>query len=365
MNILHICSIDNDRANGISNVVPYHFLYQSKFANVAIINCNNNSIELLMNQKKYFNLKNLNNNIFDIFGSNSKIDIAVFHGIYFPKYIYIAKMLNKKDIPYIIVPHGSLTKEAQRIKFLKKFIGNIFLFNSFIYCSEAIQYLSKSEACRSLIKKDYFISGNGIEKPNCKKSFFSDKGMKIIYVGRYDVHIKGLDLIIDACSMIKEFMKKNAITIDLYGSCSEEKRKIEKLISKNKLEKIIFVNDSIFGNEKIDTILKHDVFIQTSRSEGQPLGIMEAMFLGMPVIVSDGTTFGNVVKTNNCGYVCNNSKEISNKIIECFRNKNKLNLLSKNSYQYAINNFSWTVLAKQAVNEYKKRMKIGGGKRCI
>ena len=53
MNIVHICSIDNDKANGISNVVPYHFIYQSKLANVAIINCNSIVIELLKNQKNY------------------------------------------------------------------------------------------------------------------------------------------------------------------------------------------------------------------------------------------------------------------------------------------------------------------------
>ena len=159
-------------------------------------------------------------------------------------------------------------------------------------------------------------------------------------------------------------MEKNDITIDLYGSCVDEKKKIIKMVSNNKLNKIIYVNDSIFDKSKIDTILKHDIFIQTSRSEGQPLGIMEAMFLGMPIIVSNGTTFGKIVEKNNCGYVCNSSKEISDKIIECFRNRDNFNILSENSYLYALNNFSWTVLAEQAVNEYKKITKIGG-KKCI
>lgn len=364
MNIVHICSIDNDKANGISNVVPYHFIYQSKLANVAIINCNSIVIELLKNQKNYYSLDSLNNDIFNNPCFKYKIDIVVFHGIYFPKYIRISKQLKKYNIPYIIVPHGSLTVEAQKIKFLKKIIGNLFLFNKFIYGARAIQYLSNSEASRSLIKKDYFVSGNGMEKPKYKKNYFSDNGMKLIYVGRYDVHIKGLDLIIEACSLIKTFMENNNITIDLYGSCIEEKKKIIKLVSDNNLDKIISVNDSIFDKDKINKILEHDVFIQTSRSEGQPLGIMEAMFLGMPIIVSDGTTFGNVVKYNNCGYVCNSPKEISDKIIECFKNMNKLKLLSENSYLYALNNFSWTILAEQAVKEYKKRIKIGG-KQCI
>ena len=47
MNILHICSISNNKASGMSNVIPYHFIYQKKYENVALLNCNKTKIELL------------------------------------------------------------------------------------------------------------------------------------------------------------------------------------------------------------------------------------------------------------------------------------------------------------------------------
>ena len=50
MNILHICSISNNKASGMSNVIPYHFIYQKKYENVALLNCNKTKIELLNNK---------------------------------------------------------------------------------------------------------------------------------------------------------------------------------------------------------------------------------------------------------------------------------------------------------------------------
>lgn len=38
---------------------------------------------------------------------------------------------------------------------------------------------------------------------------------------------------------------------------------------------------------------------------------MEAMALGMPVIVSEGTTFGSIVQSNECGLVCSTPDEVS------------------------------------------------------
>ncbi len=52
MNLLHVCSITNNKTSGISNVVPEHFINQSKFVKVALLNCNNTQIETKVRKKR-------------------------------------------------------------------------------------------------------------------------------------------------------------------------------------------------------------------------------------------------------------------------------------------------------------------------
>lgn len=59
MNLLHVCSITNNKTSGISNVVPEHFINQSKFAKVALLNCNNTPIERLKSEKTCFTIMKL------------------------------------------------------------------------------------------------------------------------------------------------------------------------------------------------------------------------------------------------------------------------------------------------------------------
>ena len=63
MNILHVCSITNNKTSGISNVVPEHFINQSKFVKVALLNCNNTQIERLKSEKNVFYYNEINKNI--------------------------------------------------------------------------------------------------------------------------------------------------------------------------------------------------------------------------------------------------------------------------------------------------------------
>ena len=64
------------------------------------------------------------------------------------------------------------------------------------------------------------------------------------------------------------------------------------------------MNHEISGEEKVQKLLESDVFIQTSRHEGMPMGILEAMSYGVPCAVTDGTNLGEFIKDNKCGWNC-------------------------------------------------------------
>lgn len=357
LNILHVSEIDNNLGKGTSVIIPQYVLYQSKTNNnVGLLNCNNIILKKLSNLSNIFVEKD--NAKFGVL-KKFKPDIVIFHEVYKPKYIKIYKFCLKNNIPYIIIPHGCLTERAQNNKKIKKIIGNLLLFNSFLKNAKFIQYLSENEYNMSKFKKNmFFILGNGVENiPNNNKYIESKKNINefnMIYIGRYDYLIKGLDQLILACSLIKEEMVKKKIKINLYGDGEESSKiKILKNINNNDLKDLISFNGPIYGKEKKEQLIKNDVFIQVSRTEGQPLGVMEAMTLGMPLLISKSTGFGEIVKKNNCGIVTEcDAKFISESIIKMYDKKNNMTELSKNSYNYSRENFSWENISDLSIKKY-------------
>ena len=166
LNILHIAMMTGSKSNGVVNVVPKYLKYQLHYANVALLNCykdvyqdkNLNCPIYNLCEMKEFNLSNFTQPF-------NKPDLVVFHTIYYPVFLRIYKKLVDSKIPYIIVPHSSLTENAQKKSRVKKILGNIFLFNSFIKKAKAIQYLCDGEKEKSIqINIDFLYKCNKILK---------------------------------------------------------------------------------------------------------------------------------------------------------------------------------------------------------
>ena len=285
-----------------------------------------------------------------------KPDLVVFHEIYRIEFIQIKNELVKSGIPYIIIPHGSLTENAQKKSRLKKLVGNFLLFNSYINNSVAIQYLSKTEMESSIGKEKGFIGTNGISLPDEQKQSFSKDCTKLLYIGRTELFHKGIDLMINAVSLIKEFMVENCVSLTIFGpDCDESHRAIKELIKKYEVSEIITLNDGVTGEEKEKELLKADIFIQTSRSEGMPMGILEAMSYGLPCIVTTGTTLGEKVEEYAAGWVAKiDTQSIADCIKKAIKEKDELNNKSKNAIKLMTEEFSWENITISVLEQYKR-----------
>lgn len=362
--VLHIAEIDNDVSKGTSKIVPEYIIEQNKSneLDISFLNCNNLIIPKLKNEKQIYSKKD-NIEMKVIKDINPKL--VVFHEIYKSEYLKIYKYLIKHNIPYIIIPHGGMTKSAQSKKKYKKIPANLLLFNRFFKNARAIQYLSETERNNTAFTKlNYYILGNGINDiPNknlylLKKQKKDNELLSLIYVGRYDYIIKGLDQLLVAMRLVKEKKYKN-IKLTLFGKgLDKDINLIKKNIFDNNLEELISFNGPIFGTEKRDELLKHDIFIQVSRTEGQPLGVMEAMSLGMPVILSEGTGFKEIiVECNNGNVVKTDGYSIFDGIIKTNKERRTFQSKSINSYKYAIDNYSWGNIINKTIKIYKKYIK--------
>ena len=350
MTILHVGKISNNLFNGVCVVVPEYIKHQCELADVGLLNLSNDYIEDIENQYLYSEYDAISN----LPEPYSRPDIVVFHEVYKKEFLKIYPQLIKNNIPYVIVPHGSLTQDAQRKKHLKKIVGNLFFYNKFIFSAESLQLLSENEFKNTGFKIGKFISTNGVNnKEICKTNFNTDEVL-ITYIGRLEMKTKGLDIMMDAFSNIHEFLKANKVSIYIFGPDLKGRYEaLEKLIEERKLDDIVFLNHEILGSQKEKQLLNSDYFIQTSRTEGMPTGILEAMSYGLPSIVTEGTSLGNQINKYDAGWVSKTDAEsLSKTIKKAIEEKQELSVKSKNAITLCENEFSWQKITKKTIEEY-------------
>ena len=104
---------------------------------------------------------------------------------------------------------------------------------------------------------------------------------------------------------------------------------------------------ALFGEEKRKAFLESDVFFLTSRTEGMPMGLIEALSYGLPAFVTRGSCMLPEIVSNDAGWGCEFDEE---QMISSFRRMiaDKANYMKKGENALKLSSkYDWDELAKQ------------------
>ena len=280
-------------------------------------------------------------------------DIAVFIDPFNAiRFCWIARKLRKRKIPYLIVPHGCFHVQALKIKRLKKAVALKTMYRSFINRCLAVQYLSEGESRESVFGETRLVIPNGID---INKQFSVREHIKtVIFVGRKSVYTKGLDFLLDACTELKDRLRDRGIKVYLYGPAFDgEGEVIDNSITENGIGDIVFNMDSVFDDAKDRVYRDADLFIQTSRHEGFPMSLLEALSYGLPIAITKSTNFSEIVNKYKVGWVCEPSTDDVRTMLDavCDAPSSVIQDYSKNA-KVAASEYSWDKVCADTVTQY-------------
>lgn len=168
--------------------------------------------------------------------------------------------------------------------------------------------------------------------------------------------MKGLDLLFKAIKTDANILRRNKCHFDLYGpDILGRLDQVRQLVQENGIEDLVSIYTEISGIEKEEKLLDADIFIQTSRHEGMPMGILEAMSYGIPCLITEGTSLAERVEKFDAGWNAGRlNDDIANAIKKLFEECDSLSTKSKNARLLISREFAWSIIARNTLEQYKK-----------
>lgn len=97
-----------------------------------------------------------------------------------------------------------------------------------------------------------------------------------------------------------------------------------------------------FRNNPLDYVFASDCFLLASRAEGQPLAVLEAMALGIPILVTDFAGIKNVITHDKSGFIIEQDKidTLHEYLYRIYSDKELGQNFSNFAYEHYISRFS-------------------------
>lgn len=356
MNIVHVADFGvSNSVNGIANVVlALEKGQKDQGNNIWVILLQKNDI---VNTKT--NFLYLDSPLsFLKFVKEKKPDIIIFHSLYKIKFITYSLILLRFKIPYLIEFHGGSSVFNMRKNYKTKKLANLLFYNFFVNHSAGLIYLNSQELEDSIFKKNKVnkvIIPNGVYLPN--KIMVSPqnedrKKIEIIFLSRIDIHHKGLDLLIKAITILKDKGYSDLIHFSFYGNAKNSDDFIKLLMPCGDMVKY---NGSVYGEKKNKVLENADIFILTSRYEGMPMAILEALAYSCPCIITQETNMTDIIIKHNAGWITtHNPEDIARTIEQAYKDYIDSPMKYKINSFNAVKCYNWPEIVKDSIDKYKK-----------
>ncbi|MGJ5627868.1 glycosyltransferase [Nostoc sp. CALU 1950] len=266
-----------------------------------------------------------------------------------------------KNIPYIVRPLGQLCEWSLQQSARKKQIYLKLIEKSNLNNSKYLHFTSEQEQKEtSQLNLSYssFILPHGISIPNVIPDAHqrlrqylnlpADEPI-ILFLSRLH-HKKGLEYLIPALGKLSDYR----FTFVLAGSGSQEyETEVKSLLVSNSIQNRTHITGFVKGEIKDLLMQGADLFALTSYSENFGVAVLEALAVGLPVLLTPGIALADLVAQQHLGYVA--KLEVTaiasaiQQVLDCPQEAKKM---GGHARQFICENYTWDRIASKLISVY-------------
>lgn len=270
------------------------------------------------------------------------------HGGWIPVFATVGQELARRGIPFVLTAHGAYNRIAMQKSHRRKrlyfhlFEQQLLRSAACVHCIGQSEMNGLTEICpeaRMQLLPYGFEATAGLrhlpDNPRCVFSF----------VGRLDIHTKGLDLMVAAFRQLARYSGQWEWHITGDGG---ERAALEQRVQQAGIGGQVVFTGSKFGAEKKAVLAGADVFVHASRNEGLPASVLEAAAMGLPCIVTQATNVAADVVACGAGLAVpdNDAKALAQALrtlLDAWHH-NGLTAMQHNSRRMVLERFDWSHL---------------------
>lgn len=285
-------------------------------------------------------------------------DFVIFSGVWHMDNIRLSRFLSDYGIPYAVSPRSSLMWSSLRSSFLKKFTFYLLFGRRYLSKASFIHFLTNDEKCNSFQSKKGVVVSNIVQPVNLTANPKLKKEKLITFIGRLDIKHKGLDLLIAAIGKLQECLREGGWRVEIRGPDMKEgndRAVMFELIAKLGVADLINIGEAIEGDDKSNILEQTSIFVHTSRYEGQPQAVMEAMSHYCACLVTFNTNMHSAMSASGAGIAVKSNTNSVFLGLKKILNSN-LTEMQCAAHKFAIANYSDKVVAENFAKEISKRL---------
>lgn len=239
--------------------------------------------------------------------------------------------------------HGVSTNYSSAFKaFIVKGINRFFSHytDAFICVSKGEKQIASEYGY--LVESIAYVIYNGIPSQTINKKI--DLAFTIVTLSRFDYQ-KNMDL---CFKIARRFKANDKIRFVWVGDGPDYDRLKRQAFDENL--QIEFVG---FSNEVMKYLVSSSIYLSTSRFEGLPYALLEAMSIGLPIVASDVVGNNEAVIHNRTGFLFKTDNDAYTYINRLYNDKTLLSNMSEESLIFFKTQFEEETMITSLVDVYK------------